>query len=177
MSRTSGRTPVVPNGKGCDVEAAGMNRRPLVAAGVLLGIGLGGFVDGIVFHQLLQTHNMLSARLPKTSIANLEVNMFWDGLFHAFTWVMTSVGLALLWRAVRRRDVPLSTPTLVGSMAAGWGIFNLVEGVIDHQILGIHHVVEGGNPLPWDLAFLASGIVLIGVGWVVARRGDRGVPR
>ena len=42
------------------------NRRPLIAAGTLLGIGMGGFVDGIVFHQLLQIHNMLSAKYPTT---------------------------------------------------------------------------------------------------------------
>jgi uncharacterized membrane protein len=145
------------------------NRRPLVAAGSLLGMGLGGFVDGILFHQLLQTHNMLSARLPKTSIRNIEVNMFWDGLFHAFTWMMTVLGLALLWRAVGRRDVPRSTRALVGAMALGWGTFNLVEGLIDHQLLGIHHVVENGTHLPWDLAFLASGVVLIAGGWIAIR--------
>ncbi|MCK1539441.1 DUF2243 domain-containing protein, partial [Bradyrhizobium sp. 176] len=31
-----------------------------ISAGVLLGLGLGGFFDGIVFHQLLQWHHMLS---------------------------------------------------------------------------------------------------------------------
>jgi uncharacterized membrane protein len=36
--------------------------RPLIAAGTALGIGMGGFVDGIVLHQLLQVHNMLSAK-------------------------------------------------------------------------------------------------------------------
>ena len=41
--------------------APGINARPLITAGTLLGIGLGGFVDGILFHQLLQAHNMLFA--------------------------------------------------------------------------------------------------------------------
>ena len=83
------------------------NRRPLVAAGILLGVGLGGFVDGIVFHQLLQVHGMLSAKYPKTGVdaetalAHIQINMFWDGLFHALTWTATAVGLALLWRAAR----------------------------------------------------------------------------
>jgi uncharacterized membrane protein len=30
------------------------------APGLLLGIGLGGFVDGIVAHQILQWHHMLT---------------------------------------------------------------------------------------------------------------------
>ena len=63
-----------------------MNDKPLISAGICMGIGLGGFVDGILFHQILQTHSMLSARLPNTTLRNLEVNMFWDGLFHAMTW-------------------------------------------------------------------------------------------
>jgi uncharacterized membrane protein len=145
----------------------------------LLGIGMGGFVDGIVFHQLLQVHNMLSAQYPTTGVeaerlvVNLEINMFWDGLFHAFAWVMTALGLALLWKALQRPDVPLSTRTFVGSLALGWGLFNLVEGILDHHLLHIHHVTETHNHLIWDLAFLASGLLLIGIGWTMIQAGRR----
>ena len=97
------------------------SQRPLVAAATALGIGMGGFVDGILFHQILQVHNMLSAVRPPNTLVNAEVNMFWDGLFHAFTWTMTAVGIALLWRAVKRPCGPLSTRTFVGSMILGWG--------------------------------------------------------
>ncbi len=38
---------------------ADMTRSPLIAAGVLMGAGLGGFVDGIALHQILQWHMML----------------------------------------------------------------------------------------------------------------------
>ena len=154
-----------------------LTRRPLIAAGTLLGIGMGGFVDGIVFHQLLQVHNMLSAQYPTTGaeaerlVVNLESNMFWDGLFHAFTWVVTALGLALLWKAVQRPDVPLSTKTFVGSLALGWGLFNLVEGIINHHLLHIHHVTETHNHLIWDLAFLASGLLLIGMGATMISAG------
>jgi uncharacterized membrane protein len=56
----------------------------------------------------------------------------------------------------------------------GGGLFNLVEGVIDHQLLGIHHVRDDlGAPLGWDLAFLASGVVLIAVGMALARSDAR----
>jgi uncharacterized membrane protein len=90
--------------------------------------------------------------------------MFWDGLFHAFTWIMTVAGLALLWRAMGRPEVPHSGTTLVGGLLLGWGLFNLVEGIVDHQILGIHHVVDYGNQLLWDMVFLASGVALIRTG-------------
>ena len=140
------------------------NRSPLVAAGTVLGMGMGGFLDGIVFHQLLQTHNMLSARRPKDSIANIEINMFWDGLFHSGTWLLTAAGLAMLWHATRRRDVPHAGRTFVGALLLGWGIFNLVEGVIDHFILHVHHLVERLGFSIWDWAYLGSGVLLIVVG-------------
>ena len=149
-----------------------VDRNPLIAAGIILGVGMGGFLDGIVLHQLLQVHNMLSAKYPPTTLVNAEINMFWDGLFHSFTWIMTAIGLALLWRCGQRADVPWSTRTLMGSLALGWGLFNLVEGIIDHHLLGIHHVVEKLGQSVWDLAFLAlGGLALIFVGWALIRTG------
>ena len=160
------------------------DRRPLVAAGAALGVGLGGFVDGIVLHQLLQVHNMLSARYPKsgvppeTAVVNAQINMFWDGLFHGLCWLMTAVGLALLWRAVRRPDVPLSTRTLVGALWLGWGLFNLVEGVIDHHLLEIHHVTETADHLVWDLLFLlVGGVGFIALGLGLIRTAGPAAPR
>src|SRR3978361_980724 len=114
-----------------------MNRKPLIAAGTLLGIGLCGFVDGILFHQILQLHSMLSAKLPQDVLVNVKTSMVWDGLFHALTWAATAIGLALLWHAGKIRDCPWSGQTLWGALVLGWGIFNAVEGTIDHQILGI----------------------------------------
>jgi uncharacterized membrane protein len=150
-----------------------VNRGPLVSSGALLGMGLGGFFDGILFHQILQVHNMLSAVRPKTDLVNLEVNMFWDGLFHAATWLTTVAGLALLWRAMGRPDVPRSTPTLVGAMLLGWGLFNLVEGLIDHHLLGLHHVVERLGVSIYDGLFLASGVLLIAAGGGLIRTARR----
>jgi uncharacterized membrane protein len=159
------------------------NRRPLLVAGTMLGIGMGGFIDGILFHQILQTHNMLSAKFPTTQVAdpvqlavNLEVNMFWDGWFHVLTWTVTAVGIAMLWRALGQRDVPHSTRSLVGSMFLGWGLFNLVEGIINHHLLHLHHVVETASHLGFDLAFLASGLVFIGLGAALIRSA-RSEPR
>lgn len=144
--------------------------KPLVAAGILMGAGMGGFVDGIVFHQILQFHNMVSGWLPPSNLVDAKVNMFWDGVFHAAVWVMTALGLWMLWNAGRRPDVPWSGKTFLGAWIGGWGIFNTVEGLIDHLILGIHHVNEyAPDPLAWDLAFQASGIVLIVLGWLLAR--------
>jgi uncharacterized membrane protein len=149
-------------------------RTPLVAAGILLGAGLGGFVDGIVLHQILQWHNMLSGQLPPDTLVRAKVNMYWDGLFHAAVWVLTAVGLATLWSATGRPEVPHSGRTLAGGLALGWGLFNVIEGIIDHEILGLHHVYEyTPNHLPADLAFLAFGLGLLLLGGLLVRAGRR----
>ncbi len=145
------------------------DHRPLVIAGVFLGVGLGGFFDGILLHQLLQTHNMVSAVRPKDSIANMEINMFWDGLFHALTWMMTLIGVVQLWKAGTRRENGWSGKALAGAMFLGWGLFNFIEGLIDHHLLGIHHVVERLGVSVFDYAFLASGVLFIVGGWMTIR--------
>jgi uncharacterized membrane protein len=148
------------------------HRTPLVAAGILLGAGLGGFVDGIVLHQILQWHNMLSGQLPPDTLVRAKVNMYWDGLFHAAVWVLTACGLAMLWAATGRADVPHSGRTLVGGLLLGWGLFNVVEGIIDHELLGLHHVYEyTPNHLPADLGFLAFGLALLLAGGALVRAG------
>jgi uncharacterized membrane protein len=143
---------------------------PFVTAALLLGIGLGGFVDGILLHQILQWHGMLSSVVPPLDLVAEKYNMFWDGVFHALTWATTLTGLILLFRAGTMRNVPWSGRLLAGCMLAGWGLFNLVEGLVDHQILGIHHVRPGPHELAWDLGFLGlGGVGLITLGFAIAR--------
>ena len=147
---------------------------PMIGAGILIGTGMGGFVDGIVFHQILQWHNMLSAQLPPVDVVSIKVNMLWDGLFHAGVWIMSAVGIALLWRAGTRKDTGWSGRVLLGAALSGWGLFNLVEGLLDHHLLRLHHVYEyTPNHLPYDLAFLAFGALLLVAGIALVRSGFR----
>jgi uncharacterized membrane protein len=145
------------------------------AAGIWLGLGLGGFFDGIVLHQILQWHHMVtSAGYPPTSVANLQFNTFLDGLFHAATYAFVAIGLTLLWRAAHRPHGRWSGQSLIGTLLIGFGLFNLVEGMIDHQLLGIHHVNETVPPeqwIYWDLGFLLWGAIMVIVGWLLLRAG------
>ena len=152
-----------------------MRTPSITTAGIILGLGLGGFFDGIVLHQVFQWHHMLTATSPPTSLGSLELNTLWDGLFHVATYVFTITGVFLLWRAVRRAGSLPSTRALVGALLMGWGIFNVVEGIVDHHLLGIHHVLDSLPPGParltLDLAFLALGVALILVGNNLVRSG------
>jgi len=142
------------------------------APALLLGVGLGGFVDGIVLHQILQWHHMLTATgdHPATTVAGLEANTLADGLFHAATWIAVAAGVHLAVRAWRRGELAPPWRAHVGLMLAGWGAFNVVEGLIDHQLLGVHHVRDDlGAPLGWDLGFLAFGALLVVAGVLLAR--------
>lgn len=147
-------------------------------AGVLLGIGLGGFFDGIVLHQLLQWHHMLSDQgdYPVTTVRGLEINTLWDGLFHTLTYLAVVLGIVLLWRLSQLPPSISSTRRLIGSLLAGWGLFNLVEGVTNHHLLGIHHVnetVPSGQWIWWDIGFLLWGaVMLVGGTRVIAAKSD-----
>ena len=149
-----------------------MTRRPLIIAGIVLGLGQAGFFDGIVIHQLLQWHHMFTSVEASDTVSGLELNTLGDGLFHLLDWVLTLAGIALLWRAVKRTDVVYSTATFLGSLLVGAGLFDFFEGLIDHQILGIHHVKPGPNELAWDMGFLALGISLAVLGWFVIGLAD-----
>jgi uncharacterized membrane protein len=146
----------------------------LIAAGFLIGAGmLGGFVDGIFLHQILQWHHMITNVQPATNLSSLERNTLDDGLFNLGSWIVTLTGIALLWRAGGRSHVIWSSKVFGGSLLLGAGLFDLVEGLINHQILGIHHVKPGINQLAWDLGFLGFGITLIAVGLIMLRLGEK----
>ena len=145
-------------------------------AGLTLGVGLGGFVDGILLHQIVHWHNMGSAVLPPTTMGAMERNMVWDGLFHAATWTVTLIG-AFLLLVDANRGAPLpSVRAFSGQLVLGWGLFNLVEGMIDHHLLNLHHVRDLPVHVPaYDWAFLAiGGAGFIALGLLLSRAGRRG---
>ena len=155
---------------------SGTRRKRLVIACLLFGIGLGGFFDGIVLHQLLQWHHLLTSEgsYPSDTVAGLETNTLWDGLFHSVTYVAVTIGLWLLWQAGSGSAGTWSSNLLIGLLLMGWGTFNLVEGTVLHHILTLHHVREdSSHQAAWDLAFLIWGAAMLVGGWLLARAGDR----
>jgi len=147
-----------------------------ISAGVLLGLGLGAFFDGIVFHQLLQWHHMLSGWYPLNSIDNIKLNTTWDGIFHSAAYVFVLFGLFLLWQRARTSHFHWSRQQFVGALLLGWGIFNLVEGVIDHEILKLHQVnetVPAEQRIYWDIGFLLWGAAMAVMGASMGHAGEQ----
>ena len=143
---------------------------PMGTAALVLGIGLGGFIDGIVFHQIFQWHEMFSAKLPATDYVGKSINMFWDGIFHAFCLLVVLTGVIMLWRTSRKSISYQSGWLLSGALLSGWAIFNLVEGTINHHILKLHNVMEYSQD--HDLAngvFLAASVLLLMSGILLSR--------
>jgi uncharacterized membrane protein len=142
-----------------------------ISPGIVLGLGLGGFIDGIALHQIAQWHNMGSAKVPPITMEAMQQNMRWDGWFHVATLVLTIVGVYLLLSHARAgRRLP-DFRSFTGQLLLGWGAFNLVEGIIDHHILEIHHVRDLPRHVPiYDWLFLGiGGVGLLLIGWWMAR--------
>ena len=147
--------------------------RPAWLPSLLLGIGMGGFVDGIVLHQMLQWHHMLTdtGEHPAGTLSGLQANTVADGVFHAATWLLVITAVTLAVRAWRSGRLAPAPSTHLGMLLAGWGIFNVVEGVIDHFLLGVHHVRDDlGGPLSWDIGFVVLGVLQVLAGVALARR-------
>lgn len=160
---------------------AGTGPAGLQLPGIVLGVGLGGFVDGILLHQLLQWHHMLTSTNtdnigvkyynPET-VPGLEMNTVWDGIFHTVCWLSVLLGLAILYsRVTHNRRRVWGSRVLWGRVLVGWGIFNLVEGILDHHILGIHHVYADDGQVWWDIGFLVLGALLLAGGYLLQRSG------
>ncbi|SEM58764.1 Uncharacterized membrane protein [Chitinophaga rupis] len=145
---------------------------PLTTASMVLGIGLGGFMDGIVLHQVLQVHEMLSNKIPATTYTGKSINMFWDGIFHFFCMLVVLAGIILMWKLLSGKgDIDRSGKLFGGGLLLGWGLFNIVEGLIDHQLLKLHNVIEfSANHNTGNFIFLGVSVMMLVIGYVLVTR-------
>ncbi|MDB5930485.1 MAG: hypothetical protein JWR60_2192 [Polaromonas sp.] len=144
--------------------------RELKWAGLLLGVSLSGFFDGIVLHQLLQWHHLLSA-VNAEPWRDLRMQILADGLFHLLMYVLAAAGLALLWRARRNFALDKADRYLFAYSFIGFGVWNILDAVIFHWITRIHHIkMDAPNPLLWDLAwFFVFGVLFVVIGYLLKR--------
>jgi len=146
-----------------------MTYRPPIRWAALLGFALGGFFDGILLHQILQWHHVLSL-VP--SVQSLRAQILWDGYFHALMYLVAAVSLWGLWRnrAGVQREPALR---LCGASLGGFGLWHAVDAVLSHWVLGLHRIrVDAADPLVWDIGWLMIfGLVPLAVGWLLMRQG------
>ena len=117
-------------------------------SGVLIGIGVAGFIDETVFHQLLHWHHFYDR-------GSTDAGLVSDGLFHAGSWTCIVVGLFLFADLQRRRaTVP---KRLWGGALLGWGGFQVYDGLVQHKVLGLHQIRYHVDLLPYDLVWNVGG--------------------
>ena len=140
----------------------------------VLGVAFSMFFDGIVLHQLLQWHHLASHTHPTDTLSNLKFNTLVDGLFHSAAWIVALWGVWLLMQSARHGSLQIAPRTLLGgAFIAGWGAFNVVENIINHFILQVHHVRENvPNVWTYDVVFLiVMGFLPLIVGVQMLKRG------
>ena len=131
---------------------ASQDRRPApFGAALVLGIALGGFFDGILLHQVLQWHHLLSL-VDDPAVQDPRVQILADGLFHVLMYVIAAVGLALLWRRRAAFSEPGAGAGVLRGAVVGFALWNVLDVVLFQWILRIHRIrVEVETPLAWDL--------------------------
>ncbi len=134
----------------------GINRRRSLISGVLCGVGLAGFVDETVFHQLLHWHHFYDKSTPSWGLIS-------DGMFHAASWVCIVGGLFLF--ADLRRRASLGALWLWSGFFFGLGGFQLYDGTVQHKWWRFHQIRYHVDILPYDLVWnvLAATALLVGV--------------
>lgn len=145
-------------------------------AGYLLGFSMGGFFDGILLHQILQWHHLLSA-LESDPFRDLRTQVLADGIFHALMYIILAVGLGKLWQTRKEFDEPGADRFLFANFLIGFGIWHIVDGIASHWLLGIHRIhPQSDNPLFWDMLFFGGGILCVILGFFMRRGGGRMKP-
>ncbi len=144
-------------------------------AGGVLGFALGGFFDGILLHQVLQWHHFFSL-VPGETWRDLRNLIVMDGVYHVAVYAIAALGLWLLWRARAGLSGDGADRRLLGAAALGFGVWQVVDVVVFHWVIGIHRIrVDVAHPLAWDVGWLVVvGGPLLLLGWWLLRSGGSG---
>ncbi|HVL59117.1 MAG TPA: DUF2243 domain-containing protein [Burkholderiaceae bacterium] len=143
-------------------------------SGYLIGIALGGFFDGIVLHQILQWHHLLSG-VQTGTFQDLRAQVMADGMFHLLMYVLGAIGLWLLLKSRVELARSFASRRLGANLLIGFGLWHVLDTLLSHWLLGIHRIrMDAASPLAYDLAWLAVfGLVPLAIG-ILMRRGRAG---
>lgn len=136
--------------------------REVVGWGATTGFGLGGMIDVVLFHLVLQHHHLLSGYIDPRSDGGLRANILYDGLFVLLMLGIMFVGLGMLWRRVNGGNARVSNKILGGAILVGAGVFNVFDGIITHYVFGFHDVVHDTSV--WNPHWVVVSLLLLGSG-------------
>jgi uncharacterized membrane protein len=161
-------------------------RRSALLSGLLVGIGVVGFIDETVFHQLLQWHAFYWATSQHGRVLS-------DGLFHAFSTALLIWGAVRLWRD-RESWTQVRSREIAAAALIGGGLFNFYDGVVQHVIFHLHLVNEKVCPhpqadnsvstchrdIPFEVLWIVAGAALVAAGVIwwkrLGRAADHALP-
>jgi uncharacterized membrane protein len=152
--------------------------RRLTAAAFWLGFALSGFFDGILLHQILQWHHLLSGLEGRGGpFSELAFQIAADGYFHVLMYVVAAAGLWLLWRARQAFNFAGASRALLAWLLIGFGAWHFVDAVASHWVTQIHRIkMDANNPLLWDIGWLVIfGAIPLAAGLMLRRPSNPAV--
>jgi uncharacterized membrane protein len=132
----------------------------------ILGFAFGAFFDGILLHQVLQWHHLLSL-VQGDLYRDIRVQILADGLFHAAAFLLAAGGLVLLWRGGPPRA---ADRIVLGWAVLGFAAWQFADVTLVHWAMGLHRVrIDVPNPLVWDVGWLVvlGSLPLLGGVWLL----------
>lgn len=179
-STRHGSTPTIDDDSAAETrptdaeDPAAGTMQVMLVAGYTIGFGVGGLIDVLVMHQILQVHHTVSGWYDPSTLEGLRTNVFADGLLGTALLLIVLAGVGLLFYAGERPAVHFSRRAFLGSLFVGWGVFNVVDDIANHRLLEAHHVVHGPNSFWWNTGFLLASLGLILLGWWLIRTAQPG---
>lgn len=138
----------------------------ILLSGVFIGIGVMALIDEIIFHQLLQWHHFFDFN-------TMQFGIFSDGLLNSFALFAIVAGIFLFAHVTKMYSYSLLR--WWSGIFIGLGSFQLFDGIVSHKLLQIHQIRYGVELLPYDIAWIASAILLLAVGifmWLKTRKSS-----
>ena len=133
-------------------------------AGGLIGVGVMAAMDEIIFHQVLSWHHFYDG-------STTEIGLLTDGLLHSAELIAVVGGF--FWLLDLNRNHCLVNQNAWTGFFLGLGAFQLFDGIIDHKVFRLHQIRYVDNLLPYDLAWNAAAVILLIIGFIMARRSKK----
>ena len=133
-------------------------------ATLMIGAGMMAAVDKIIFHQILGWHHFYDRATP-------TIGLMSDGFLHAAELILLVAGFFMYSNLLKTRS--LERWWAWAGFFLGAGGFQVFDGIINHKVLRLHQIRYGVDIIPYDIAWISFGCVLIFIGLILLRKARR----